>query len=211
VQDAVGSFAAKGGSSGNIWDALAKKNSMEKVLFASAILINFLVRADPACAQALSSQAVELLAIALSCPIEPTVERSMSNSVYRYTERWKSLGDDKTLKILQIRERNSKYATRVLNLRSDFTYEAKFRDLVPISYRVPPFNRTAPLDPEPYPVIFLCVDNLDCVSSTLTDSSMPEIKLRHRHVQMHHCDEERRLDVEAAVKALIDLNSRGSP
>jgi hypothetical protein len=81
---------------------------MEKVLFASAILINFLVRADPACAQALSSQAVELLAIALSCPIEPTVERSMSNSVYRYTERWKSLGDDKTLKILQIRERNSK-------------------------------------------------------------------------------------------------------
>jgi hypothetical protein len=99
----------------------------------------------------------------------------------------------------------------VLNLRSDFTYEAKFRDLVPISYRVPPFNRTAPLDPEPYPVIFLCVDNLDCVSVTFTDSSMPEMKLRHIHVQMHHCNEERRLDVEAAVKALIDLNSRGSP
>jgi hypothetical protein len=186
---------------------------MEKVLFASAILINFLVRADPACAQALSPQAVELLAIALSCPIEPTVERSMSNSVYRYTERWKSLGDDKTLKILQIRERNSKYATRVWNSRSDAIYEAKFRDLSPIPYRVLPWplNRTAPLDLEPYPVIFLCVDNLDCVSVTFTDSSMPEMKLRHIHVQMHHCNEERRLDVEAAVKALIDLNSRGSP
>src|SRR5262249_52750614 len=121
----------------------------------------------------------------------------------------------KTLKILKIGEWDRK-GDRVSYSRTETTHEAKFRNLRPIPYRVLPFNVMPPLDPVSYPVSFVCVDNLDCVSVTF--SQKPKLPLgpstswrRYSWIQMHHCDEERRLDVEAAVKALIDLSSRGSP